>query len=173
MLFNTQGHVRNNRTYASLIDLHFCENAEVRDWLLASGQPEASVVLVESGVDTSNYRAIDRPPTHSLRVGFSGRLSAEKAPLAFVDLAHRMADPRFQFVMTGAGPLESEVRRKVDRSSDTALSFLGVVDDIRAHLASLDAPVVPSILDGRPVVVLESLALGFRSSLHASVGFPA
>ena len=40
------------------------------------------------------------------------------------------------------------------------MSFLGVVDDIRAHLASLDVLVVPSILDGRPVVVLESLALG-------------
>ena len=57
MLFNTQGHVQNNRTYASLIDLHFCENAEVRDWLLASGQPEDSVVLVESGVDTSNSQS--------------------------------------------------------------------------------------------------------------------
>ena len=63
--------------------MHFCENAEVRDWLLASGQSEDSIVLVESGVDTSYHSSFERPPSHLLRVGFSGRLSEEKAPLAF------------------------------------------------------------------------------------------
>ena len=87
-------------------------------------------------------------------------------------LARRMADPRFRFVMTGAGPLESKVRRRVRRLPTGTVSFLGVVDDIDAHLASLDVLVVPSIMDGRPVVVLEALALGSRSSLPASADFP-
>jgi glycosyltransferase involved in cell wall biosynthesis len=173
MLFNTRGHIKNNRRYAAFIDLHFCENTEVRDWLLANGQDEESVVLVESGVDTSLRNSIDRPPTHPLRVGFSGRLAEEKAPFAFVDLARHMADPRFEFVITGAGPLESEVRRKVARLSGATVSFLGVVEDISAHLASLDVLVVPSIMDGRPVVVLEALALGVPVIASRVGGLPA
>ena len=172
LLFNKGVHTKNNRKYSAFIDLHFCENTDVRDWLLANGQDEDSVVLVESGVDTSRPTSSERPQTAPLRVGFSGRLSQEKAPLAFVELARRMADPRFRFVMTGAGPLESKVRRRVRRLPTGTVSFLGVVDDIDAHLASLDVLVVPSIMDGRPVVVLEALALGSRSSLPASADFP-
>jgi glycosyltransferase involved in cell wall biosynthesis len=160
MLFNTHGHVKNNRRYAPIIDLHLCENVDVRDWLRANGQDERSVVLVESGIDVSRAQPIERPPTSSFRVGFSGRLAEEKAPLAFIDLARLIRDVDFEFIMTGAGPLESKVRRAVARLSDPRVSFLGVVGDIGAHIASLDVLVVPSILDGRPVVVLEAFARG-------------
>jgi glycosyltransferase involved in cell wall biosynthesis len=160
MLFNRHGHVDNNRKYARFIDLHFCENVDVRDWLLANGQDEASVMLVESGVDVSAQRPVERSERRSLRVGFSGRFAEEKAPLAFIELARAIPDAGLEFVMTGAGPLESQVRRTIARLPDSRLRFLGVVDDIGAHLASLDVLVVPSIFDGRPVVVLEALARG-------------
>ena len=60
LLFNAQGHVQNNRRYADQIDLHLCENLEVRDWLVAHGQDEASVVVIESGVDISLHRPVER-----------------------------------------------------------------------------------------------------------------
>jgi glycosyltransferase involved in cell wall biosynthesis len=173
LLFNTHGHVKNNRKYAPFIDLHFCENADVRDWLLANGQDENSVVLVESGVDVSHATPMERPSSRSFRVGFSGRLAEEKAPLAFIDLVRRLTDVDFEFVMTGAGPLEPQVRRTIARLSDPRLSFLGVVDDIGAHLASLDVLVLPSILDGRPVVVLEALARGVPVIASRVGGLPA
>ena len=80
LLFNTQGHVGNNRRYREQIDLHLCESAEVRDWLVSHGQNEASVLVVESGVDVSEYRPIERHRESTLRVGFSGRLSGRKRP---------------------------------------------------------------------------------------------
>jgi O-antigen biosynthesis protein len=173
LLFNTQGHVKNNRKYAPFIDLHFCENVDVRNWLLANGQEETSVVLVESGVDVSSHTPIERSATDFFRVGFSGRLAKEKAPLAFIDLARRIPDGDFQFVITGAGPFETQVRRTIARLCDSRLSFLGVVDDIGAHLASLDVLVVPSTFDGRPVVVLEALAHGVPVIASRVGGLPA
>ena len=174
LLFNTQGHVRNNRRYAEQIDLHLCESEEVRDWLVAHGQDEASVVVIESGVDTSLHRPVERRARLPLRVGFSGRLSEEKAPLAFVDLARMLSDDsRFHFVMTGAGPLERAVRRRAAGLSEDSFTFLGVVDDIGAHLASLDVLVLPSTLDGRPVVVLEALAFGVPVIASRVGGLPA
>jgi O-antigen biosynthesis protein len=80
---------------------------------------------------------------------------------------------RFQFLMTGAGPLEPAVRRRAARLSAESFRFLGVVDDIRAHLASLHVLVVPSILDGRPIVVLEALALGVPVIASRIGGLPA
>ena len=173
LLFNAQGHVQNNRRYADQIDLHLCENLEVRDWLLAHGQDEASVVVIESGVDISLYRPAERRAQLPLRVGFSGRLSEEKAPLAFVDLARMLSDSRFHFLMTGAGPLEGAVRRRAAGLSEDSFTFLGVVDDVGAHLASLDVLVLPSILDGRPVVVLEALASGVPVIASRVGGLPA
>jgi glycosyltransferase involved in cell wall biosynthesis len=91
----------------------------------------------------------------------------------FVDLARTLSDSRFHFAMTGAGPLEAAVRRRAAGLSEDSFRFLGVVEDIRAHLASLDVLVLPSILDGRPVVVLEALALGVPVIASRVGGLPA
>jgi glycosyltransferase involved in cell wall biosynthesis len=89
-------------------------------------------------------------------------MSEEKSPLAFVELATELrGDGQFRFVMTGAGPQEREVRRQIARRGlEGTLDYLGVVPDISAHLTTLDVLVVPSRLDGRPVVVLEAQARG-------------
>jgi glycosyltransferase involved in cell wall biosynthesis len=163
----------NNRRYSDQIDLHLCESREVRDWLVTHGEDEASVLVVESGIDISKYRPVTRRRGFPLRVGFSGRLSAEKAPLAFVDLAQMLPETGFELLMTGAGPLERAVRRHAATLASDSFRFLGLVDDIRAHLASLDVLVLPSILDGRPVVVLEALALGVPVIASRVGGLPA
>jgi glycosyltransferase involved in cell wall biosynthesis len=93
--------------------------------------------------------------------------------LAFIELVRAIPDAGFEFVMTGAGPLESQVRRTIARLQDSRLRFLGVVDDIGAHLNSLDVLVVPSIFDGRPVVVLEALARGVPVIASRVGGLPA
>ena len=82
-------------------------------------------------------------------------------------------DSRFHFLMTGAGPLERAVRRRAVGLSEDSFTFLGIVDDISAHLASLDVLVLPSTLDGRPVVVLEALAYGVPVIASRVGGLPA
>ena len=52
------------------------------------------------------------------------------------------------------------------------MQYLGVVEDINAHLETLDILILPSTLDGRPVVVLEAWHAVFQSSRHASAVFP-
>jgi glycosyltransferase involved in cell wall biosynthesis len=173
LLFNTQGHVTNNRRYSDQIDLHLCESKEVREWLVANGEHEDSILVVESGIDTADYHPAEQRGGSRLRVGFSGRLSEEKAPLTFVELARSLRDPRLHFLMTGAGPLESAVRQQAAELPDDHFSFLGIVDDIRTHLASLDVLVLPSTVDGRPVVVLEALALGVPVIASGVGGLPA
>ena len=174
-LWNTVGHTADNRRYATCIDLTVVENDEVREWLLRHGESAERIRLVESGVDVLRTRPREhRDPAAPLRVGFSGRLSEEKDPLAFVDVAAALRDRAdVRFVMTGAGPLLDEVRSKVHALGlgDT-FELLGVVDDISTHLASLDLLLLPSRLDGRPVVVLEALAAGVPVVASSVGGLP-
>ncbi|WP_162820877.1 glycosyltransferase [Microvirga calopogonii] len=172
LLFNTKGHTENNRRRRHQIDLIFVENAEVRGWLLDHGETSERVRLIESGVDLDRLhpnlrsdaiRAEILDGSDDIIVCFSGRWSEEKDPLTFIEIARR-ADQNWpvRFVMTGAGHLEREIKRAIQGADFPSGRFqlLGAVPDLATVLASVDLLVVPSRLDGRPVVVLEALAVG-------------
>jgi O-antigen biosynthesis protein len=171
LLFNTVGHTANNRKYASLIDLILVENAEVLGYLRGLGETEDRMKQIQSGVNLDLYTpgtraeevtsAIGAAPG-DLIVGFSGRWSGEKNPIAFVELARSLQDLPIHFVMTGAGAMRPEVEQAVISAGLRPGKFhlAGEVEDVIPWLRSYDVLVLPSKLDGRPVVVMESLAMG-------------
>ena len=185
LLFNTQGHTENNRRRRHEIDRILVENEEVRAWLVEHGEAGERIRLIESGVDldrlhpglrSAAFRARIAQGPADIIVGFSGRWSQEKDPLAFVAMARR-ADPAWpvRFVMTGAGPLGPEIGQAIAAAAFPPGRFhlLGEVPDIAAVLASIDVLVVPSRLDGRPMVVLEALAVGTPVLASRVGGLPA
>jgi glycosyltransferase involved in cell wall biosynthesis len=171
LLFNTVGHTADNQHFRNCIDLTFVENQEVLRWLLADGEDQERICLVRSGVDVhrlrpggaQEVRARIGAEAGDLVVGFSGRWSGEKDPLAFVAIA-RQVDPdrRVHFIMTGAGHLGPAIEQAVQAAGFRAGRFhlVGEVDDVVPWLNSYDLLVLPSRIDGRPVVVMEALALG-------------
>ena len=171
LLFNSVAHTHNNRKVATLLDVTLVEGDDVRNWLLSKGETADRISLIHSGIDLELYR----PPAQTAQItaspsrsrahfiaGFSGRLAEEKAPLAFVRIANLVArSSPVRFVMTGAGPLEDQVRTALKGTQQfERFDFLGVVADVREALCQYDVLVVPSILDGRPTVVMEALAMG-------------
>jgi len=172
LLFNTVGHTENNRRYRCWIDLNLVENEEVARWLIADGEAPDRVCLVRSGVDTQRLRPAS--PLRELRssigvklgdvvVGFSGRWSEEKGPLAFVEIARRVDSTLpVHFVMTGGGELRPMVERAVAAAGFAPGRFhvLGMIDDVIQYLNTYDLLLLPSRLDGRPVVVMEALSIG-------------
>ncbi|MGA8707258.1 MAG: glycosyltransferase [Steroidobacteraceae bacterium] len=172
LLFNTVGHTTNNRRRRDLIDVTFVENNEVQNWLLGHGEESDRIRLVESGVDLMRLHPAGRSDQlvqqigaarSDVIVGFCGRWSEEKDPTAFVEIARRV-DPALpvRFVMTGTGPLRPEIDRAVSEGlfPKGRFNLLGEVPELAPILASFDLLVVPSRLDGRPIVVLEAFALG-------------
>jgi glycosyltransferase involved in cell wall biosynthesis/SAM-dependent methyltransferase len=171
LLFNTVGHAASNRRYAEHFDRILVENREVAEWLAAAGEPRERVVQIASGVDVETYRPRSRPAellaqlgvaADSFVVGFSGRLAEEKDPEAFLEIA-RLCRPesRLVFVMTGAGPLADQVARRLEKLRlGDRFRFLGQVERVVDTMAAYDVFVLPSRFDGRPIAVLESLALG-------------
>ena len=64
--------------------------------------------------------------------------------------------------MTGTGHLRFAIEQAIREANfvEGRFHLLGEVSEIEPILASLDILVLPSALDGRPVVVLEALSLG-------------
>ena len=171
LLFNPIGHTVNNRKYAPLIDLTFVENNEVYDFLRNSGETTDRIAQVSSGVDLDFYQPGQRDSTVTLItnvgeqeiiVGFSGRWSEEKDPLGFIDIASLSSRQPVRFVMTGAGTMRADIEEKL-RDADLPegrFHLVGAAANVIPWLRSYDVLILPSRLDGRPVVVLEALALG-------------
>ena len=170
LLFNTVAHAYNNRRWAELIDVTVSEGNAVRAWLESEGRAASRVRVIPGGIDLSRLNPSDAAPDARQRlgapagaftVGFAGRWAEEKDPLGFVRIAAACTHRSIHYLMAGAGPLEATVRAAAAQNAPAGrFTFLGQVPDIVAFLAGLDALVVPSIFDGRPLVVMEALAMG-------------
>ncbi|HUN44740.1 MAG TPA: glycosyltransferase [Acetobacteraceae bacterium] len=170
LLFNTTGHVYNNRRHAAWINRTIVEGEEVRSWLLSHGETPGRIRVINSGVDLCRFQPRGKSATvlaalglvrDTFIVGFSGRLSEEKAPLTFMQVAANQTAPSMHFIMTGTGPLEEQVRALLRQERlARRVHFAGVVEDITEYLACYDVLMLPSLMDGRPMVVMEALAMG-------------
>ena len=165
-LFNDVGHVASNREFRSEIDLTLVPSAPVRESLLANhGANPADVLVIQHGLPQATSR-LDRPPrTVDLPsavpvVAFFGRFSDEKAPDVFVEIARVLArETSALFLMTGEGPLRDAVAELVRRYRlEDRILAPGFVADLQPLLDRADVVVIPSRLDGMPLVALEAMA---------------
>ena len=94
-------------------------------------------------------------------VAYFGRLSEEKAPDTFLEIAARLAHRAdLDFLICGTGPMRAALRYDATlRGLDQRLHFLGFVNS-REYLPCSDVVIVCSRMDGRPNIVMESLAMG-------------
>jgi glycosyltransferase involved in cell wall biosynthesis len=171
-LYNTVGHLASNRARKAYIDTHIVENRDVRRCLIEEyGENPGKVALIANGVDLENFRGDEDGdktmltelaiPVTTFVVTFLGRFAEEKAPAFFVDIARRLRNTEdICFVMGGDGPLFPEVRHLVARYGLEEQVLLPGFVDAKRLLAISGVVVVPSRIDGRPNVILESLAMG-------------
>lgn len=95
-------------------------------------------------------------------VGFVGRLTPQKDPLAFLRVvaALRRARPDLRALVVGDGPLRREVERAAGALGVAeCCRFLGERSDVPALLAVMDVVVLTSVSEGFPFVVLEAMAM--------------
>jgi glycosyltransferase involved in cell wall biosynthesis len=172
-LYNTVGHLQNNRRHASEIDFHIVANEEVRDALLAAGEAPERIRIIHHGIDMKRFSQdavpylVGGPPRLAMApseklVLYSGRFSEEKGVLRFVEIVRRMRKvPNVRFAMTGDGPLRPQVEEFILRHGlGDRVELLGIVDDAKPYLRRADVVVIPSDVEGLPLVCLEALALG-------------
>src|SRR5205814_3617759 len=184
--FNELGHMESNRKYASCIDHHVVANQVIRSALLERGERGENIDVIVHGVDVQdefNPNNVDEKPllsgallpANKFFVSFIGRFSEEKCPEMFVEIANQLkGEQELHFVMLGNGPLYALIKKKI-RSLGLERRFYtpGFVPDLRPFLKISGALVIPSRIEGIPIVLMESLALGVPVVASKVGGIPS
>ncbi len=130
-----------------------------QQWRLIS--PIVPSCVIRNAVDVGSIpRAKDRQPR---LIAFSGRLTFQKDPLLFVDIARELVSEGYSFVMLGGGELETAVRHRIAAyrlesavELRTGLSREAAFETLR----QASACVLTSRWEGLPLVPLESMVMG-------------
>ncbi|WP_062542108.1 glycosyltransferase [Rufibacter tibetensis] len=171
-IYSTVGHMIDNIKYEKYIDMTVVENPTVETYLIKDAlRDPKKVKRIENGVDLKQYQQVKfegnksinnhQIPDNKIIISYLGRLSEEKGPDIFLDIAEACKfRSDLHFVLAGDGPMREEIKAKLSNPVfDSLVSFVGFANS-KTVLAQSDIMLVPSRMDGRPNVVLESLAMG-------------
>jgi glycosyltransferase involved in cell wall biosynthesis len=148
-------------------DRVICVSRTDRDEAARRGLPGERLVVIPNGIEMHRFPACrDRRPDLGLDagtpvVGVIGRLVEQKNPIAFVDMARRVAEivPDARFLVIGDGPLRGEVEGRARRLlGDDRLRVVGFRSDVPEMLATLDVVVFPSLWEAQGIGLIEAMA---------------
>jgi len=143
--------------------------------------PPEKLTTIYSGINLTKFevmadraekcRELGLDPTRAV-VGTVGRLSPQKAPLDFVQVARHVlrARPGVQFVMVGDGPLAEEVRRAV--GGERRIKVTGYRADVPEILSLMDVFVLPSLWEGLGRALTEAMIMARPVAATAVEGVP-
>lgn len=161
------GFVASSIYYSNLIDMHHVISPELRE-----------VYETDAGIDPAKvlYRPLTRMDQHELtqrqlherearplRVGFLGRMSPQKRPYLFVEVArrlHKRAPNSCAFVMQGSGHLEGRTKRHIERAK-----LKGVIESrpwgpVSEFFDEIDVLLITSDNEGLALTSLEASSAG-------------
>lgn len=158
---------------------YLCVSYAGRREALRLGFAHHVLQCVETGIDLGRFdpQRYDRAalrarlgvtPERFLVVSVT-RLAPEKTPEVLLEVASRLCrgDPRFVVMIAGTGPLEAAVRERLaSLPGRESIRLLGSCDDVAELLAAADASLLCSRIEGIPLAVLESMAMGVPVVAH-------
>lgn len=166
----------NRLTTRMLADKVIAVSRGVQKDLIDWGVPEGMVVAIPNGIDLTPYvPKVWNSGKHQLLVGTVARLHRQKALDVMLEAAKMVvaSDPRVRFVIGGTGPLESELKAKIEELRlEHCVKMAGFVNDVPHFLADLDLYVLSSDYEGLPLAVLEAMASGLPIVSTAVGGVP-
>ena len=139
---------------------------------LACGIAPENLTLIPNGVDTQRFtptrsggefRASLGLDADTTLVGFVGRISWEKGPDKFVQVAHRIRQhcPDVHFAMVGEGPVEPEIRDLIAQTGmEDRIHMVGLRRDVETVYPAFDLLIQTSRSEAMPLALLEAMASG-------------
>lgn len=160
--YRNGGFVRQSLEQSNLIDLHHVISPVLRDeYLLRHKIPAEKVaycpLLGMQGQQVASLAEVS--PAHPLRIGFLGRLAAQKRPFLFVELCHRLNRKHpgmFTFVMQGSGALGEHIEQLIARKRLGGIIQRREWGPVAEFFTNVDVLVIPSENEGLTLTALEA-----------------
>ncbi len=124
--------------------------------------------IVPVGVDTTIFIPYPKKEKERLRVVGCGTLNPMKQPLLFVEIATKF--PEVDFVWIGEGVLKEEILEKSKYVNNFELKSNIPHDELAYYFSQSDVFLFPSLHEGFPKVVIESMACGLPSIIFDRYG---
>jgi glycosyltransferase involved in cell wall biosynthesis len=148
----------------------FFQNDDDRELFIAHRMVDAAVArrLPGSGIDLQRFAVAPMPQRSGggMRFLLVARMLWDKGVGEYVEAARllRTEFPEAEFALLGFVDVENPAaisRRQVDEwVAEGVVSYLGVTEDVRPHIAASDCVVLPSYREGTPRTLLEAAAMG-------------
>jgi glycosyltransferase involved in cell wall biosynthesis len=141
---------------------------------LSFGVPSKDVTFIPYGVDIDNDSALsasDHIPEFKAFRGYSGfrilyigSLNERKSVETLVDACDQLkkGSRNIMCVVIGSGPTKEVLQNKVRENSLKGIVFMDPIAPscVSSWMSAADVLILPSVSEGRPVVVLEAMAMG-------------
>jgi glycosyltransferase involved in cell wall biosynthesis len=166
VLEGIRGHLL--RRFDRVIDV--CETT--RRESIRRGVPAHRVTTIYSGANPS--KADNAVPCSQLRaslglkqedvvIGNLARMSPEKGQHYLLEAAARILPlrPRSRFLVVGEGPLHRKLVQQAEALGiESRVTFLTFQDDLHSAMSVLDIFVLPSLMEGMPIVLYNAMSIG-------------
>ncbi len=139
---------------------------------LSLGVLPSKLRFIANGVDTEIFRPgaksdylhsiVDIAPETPL-IGHIGRLSPEKGPEVFIQVAGKVhkKQANCHFVLVGEGPMREKLENEINiLGLGNWIHFAGLQSDMSRVYSSLDLAVSTSYSEGMPLAIIEAMASG-------------
>lgn len=118
------------------------------------------LIIIENGVDVSRASKLTIQNNKNIKFGFIGRWSDEKRPEVFLEVAKQIQGnyPNIEFVMAGTG-----MKSNLKKIHEARVNFLGEISnqaELNKLYKSLTGIIIPSVYEGFPMVMMESMIFG-------------
>lgn len=168
------------KKFDAYISRHIVVANHVRNWMITQLKIcSQKIFMISNGINIEEFSPFRR---NGLKeefrktlgisekqpvIVFTGRFSPEKQPLYFVKIAHSILKITYNqkntatFLMIGDGELKYEIRKTITKLSlQKHIKLLGAHNDIRPYLSCADFMILPSLVEGLPIIGLEAMAMG-------------
>lgn len=142
----------------------------IKQDMLKKGILEDKIAVVYNGIDAEKFqKTFDKKklkaelkiPVNSKVLGTVGALINEKGHLYFIEAANKILKiyPEIKFLIVGDGCCRKKLEKKVDNLHIRKnIIFAGLRTDMPEIYSVMDVFVLPSLIEGMPMVLLEAMA---------------
>jgi len=158
----------------------------IKNNLISSGVKRQQVIVLQNAVELSmddnmflKHRDYVRNKYHirkeEIVLGYIGRISEEKGLRYLMEAGSKLihSGVPLKIMIVGDGPQKIEMARFAQQAGlQNKVIFAGFQKDIETWLPSMDIFVLPSLTEGTPMALLESMACGIPVIATAVGGVP-